>query len=236
MWRGLFRKSYRNLVCKTSLLLLCWALHRSNQPFHLPLTHACTCIYSDRLFQTANSAQCPLCEELYKTRIANRVFFLRNFKFHDLCRSSGAVTASDDRHKSWNLKLPKEKICVQSWFCTAWDSEIESLTSLIKLHQSERHCAPCGQIGAATQTPQLATSPTLKKFWVARAFKVRWACTCCHDRTVFNCCLLPRSHFSLFFVSLGAFHNPERSLNSRVPYSTPASSNVLMTRRRSCSL
>ena len=47
---------------------------------------------------------------------------------------------------------------------TAWDSEIESLTSLIKLHQNERRSAPCGQIGAATQPPQLATSPTLKKF------------------------------------------------------------------------
>ena len=46
---------------------------------------------------------------------------------------------------------------------TAWDSEIESLTSLIKLHQNERRSAPCGQIGAATE-PVLATSPTLKKF------------------------------------------------------------------------
>ena len=44
---------------------------------------------------------------------------------------------------------------------TAWDSEIESLTSLIKLHQKERRSAPCGQIGAATQPPVLATSPTL---------------------------------------------------------------------------
>ena len=47
---------------------------------------------------------------------------------------------------------------------TAWDSEIESLTSLIKLHQNERCSAPCGQISAATQPPVLATSPTLKKF------------------------------------------------------------------------
>ena len=47
---------------------------------------------------------------------------------------------------------------------TAWDSEIESLTSLIKLHQNDRRSAPCGQIGAATQPPVLATSPTLKKF------------------------------------------------------------------------
>ena len=120
--------------------------------------------------------------------------------------------------------------------CTAWDSEIESLTSLIKLHQNERSSAPCGQIGAATQPPVLATSPTLKKFWVARAFEVRWACTCCHDRTGFNYCLLPLSHFSTFFVfSLGALHNPESSLNSRV-LSTPASSNVLMTWRCSSSL
>ena len=37
--------------------------------------------------------------------------------------------------------------------------------------------------------------------------------------------------FSFQFVSLGALHNPERSLNSCV-LSTPASSNVLMTRRR----
>ena len=87
---------------------------------------------------------------------------------------------------------------------TAWDSEIESLTSLIKLHQNERRSAPCGQIGAATQPPELATSPILKKFWVARAFEVRWACTGCHDRTGFNCCLLPLTHFSLFFVSLAS--------------------------------
>ena len=60
-------------------------------------------------------------------------------------------------------------------------------------------------------------------------------CTCCHDRVGFNCYLLPLSHFSFFFASLGALHNPERSLNSRV-LSTPASSNVLMTRRRSSSL
>ena len=46
---------------------------------------------------------------------------------------------------------------------TAWDSEIESPTSLIKLHQNEWRSAPCGQIGAATQPPVLATSPTLKK-------------------------------------------------------------------------
>ena len=38
-------------------------------------------------------------------------------------------------------------------FCTAWDSEIESLTSLIKLHQKERRSAPCGQIDGATQPP-----------------------------------------------------------------------------------
>ena len=93
---------------------------------------------------------------------------------------------------------------------TAWDSEIESLTSLITLHQNERRSAPCGQVGAATQPPVLATSPTLKKFWVARAFEVRWARTCCHDRTGFNCCPLPLSHFSIFFVSLGALHNPKR--------------------------
>ena len=31
----------------------------------------------------------------------------------------------------------------------------------------------------------LATSPTLKKFWVARAFEVRWACTCCNERAGF---------------------------------------------------
>ena len=56
---------------------------------------------------------------------------------------------------------------------TAWDSEIESLTSLIKLHQNEQRSAPCGQIGAGMQPPVLATSPTLKKFSVARAFEVR---------------------------------------------------------------
>ena len=57
--------------------------------------------------------------------------------------------------------------CTRTWLysCyTAWDSEIESLTSLIKLHQNERRSAPCGQIGAATQPPELATSPTYH-FW-----------------------------------------------------------------------
>ena len=119
-------------------------------------------------------------------------------------------------HSTLHASRGFHTICFISGITTAWDSEIESLTSLIKLHQNERRSAPCGQIGAATQPPELATSPTLKKFWVARAFEVRWACTCCHDRTGFNCCLLPLSHFSLFFVSLGALHNPERSLNSRV--------------------
>ena len=102
---------------------------------------------------------------------------------------------------------------------TAWDSEIESLTSLIKLHQNERRSAPCGQIGAATLPRVLAAwlrSPTLKKFRVARAFKVRWTCTCCYDMPGFNCYLSPLSHFSLFFVPSGALHNPERSLNSRL--------------------
>ena len=100
--------------------------------------------------------------------------------------------------------------------CTAWDSEIESLTSLIKLHQNERRSAPCGQIGAATQPPELATSPTLKKFWVARAFEVRWACTCCHDRTGFNGCLLPLSIlisvFSLFHWELCTTLNAHSTL------------------------
>ena len=45
---------------------------------------------------------------------------------------------------------------------TAWDSEIESLTSLIKLHQKQRHSAPCGQVGAATQPPILVPSPTFE--------------------------------------------------------------------------
>ena len=62
---------------------------------------------------------------------------------------------------------PEEHRRWRSVVCTAWDSEIESLTSLIKLHQNERRSAPCGQIGAATQPPELAPSPTLKKFWVA---------------------------------------------------------------------
>ena len=46
---------------------------------------------------------------------------------------------------------------------------IESLTSLIKLHQIDRRSAPCGQIGAATQPPELATSPTLKLELLSRA-------------------------------------------------------------------
>ena len=43
--------------------------------------------------------------------------------------------------------------------------------------QIEQRSTPCGQIGAATQPPVLVTSPTLKKFWAARAFEVRWTCT-----------------------------------------------------------
>ena len=52
---------------------------------------------SDRLFQPANSAQSPIQEELYNTRIAHGVSSLRNLKFHDLCRSSGAVVI---KHKT----------------------------------------------------------------------------------------------------------------------------------------
>ena len=51
---------------------------------------------SDGLFQTANGAQSPLREELYNTRITHRVS-LRNLKFHDLCRSSGAVVLKDTK-------------------------------------------------------------------------------------------------------------------------------------------
>ena len=96
------------------------------------------------------------------------------------------------------------------YVCTAWDSEIESLTSLIKLHQSERRSAPCGQIGAATQPPEPATSwsPTLKKFWVARAFEVRWTCTCCRGRAVSNCYSFYHLLISVFFfVSLAVLKN-----------------------------
>ena len=84
--------------------------------------------------------------------------------------------------------------------CTAWNSEIELLTSLIKLYQNERHSAPCGQMDAATQPPELATSPTSKKLWVSRAFEVRWTCTCCHDRAVFNCYSI--CHFLISVFSL----------------------------------
>ena len=162
------------------------------------------------------------------------------------------------------------KCCSFSPTCTAWDSEIESLTSLIKLHQNERRSAPCGQIGAATQPPVLATSPTLKKFELherskldefARAVMIRrvlsfttfsfqsflwkasrWEKTLTkHSQTPASTSLFLAKNklagvcecfVSLSFVSLGALHNPERSLNSRV-LSTPASSNVLTTRRRS---
>ena len=56
-----------------------------------------------------------------------------------------------------------------------------------------------------------------KSFELHKSSKLglRWTCTCCHDWAGFNCYLLPLSHFSLFFVSLGALHNSERSLNSR---------------------
>ena len=89
---------------------------------------------------------------------------------------------------------------------TAWDSEIESLTSLIKLHQNERRSAPCGQIGATTQPPvRLATSPTLKKFWVARAFEVRWACTYCHDRAGLKLLSFTTFSFQSFLCFIGSF-------------------------------
>ena len=83
---------------------------------------------------------------------------------------------------------------------------------LIKLHQSERRSAPCGQIGAATQPPELATSwsPTLKKFWVARAFEVRWTCTCCRGRAVSNCYSFYHLLISVFFfvsISLAVLKN-----------------------------
>ena len=90
---------------------------------------------------------------------------------------------------------------------TAWDSEIESLTSLIKLHQNEWRSAPCGQIGAAAQPPELAISPTSKNFWVARAFEVGWTCTCCHDRPFFFCYsflpLIFSLQFFLCFICIG---------------------------------
>ena len=143
-------------------------------------------------------------------------------------------TPSQPNQQTLNTSLPNSKLSL--------------FTSLVVSRKTKQHgalvitqCVPCmrkvctvGHACVECVWPSF-TSPTLKKFWVARAFEVRWACTCCHDRTGFHCCLLPLSHFSLFFVSLEALHNPERSLNSRV-LSTPASSNVLMTRRRSSSL
>ena len=116
-----------------------------------------------------------------------------------------------------------------------------------------------------------------KSCCLGRAFEVRWTCTCCHDRAIFNCYSFCHfSHFSFFLCFIGgventniaeqvlsveyclspatsgidnafdpathwlpkwivALHNPERSLNSR-ELSTPASSNILMTPRRSSSL
>ena len=117
---------------------------------------------------------------------------------------------------------------------TAWDSEIESLTSLIKLHQSERRSAPCGQIGAATQPPELATSwsPTLKKFWVARAFEVRWTCTCCRGRAVSNCYSFYHLLISVFFfVSLAVLKNTNiaeqvRSVDNTCLILWPATSGI----------
>ena len=106
---------------------------------------------------------------------------------------------SAESMKIWN-SIAYENFC----HYTAWDSEIESLTSLIKLHQNERRSAPCGQVGAAMQPPVLATSPTLKKFWVTRAFEVRWACTCCHDRAGFAISY----HF---LISVKSFELHERS-------------------------
>ena len=65
--------------------------------------------FTDRLLQPANGAQSPVREEFYNTRIAHRVS-LRNFKFDDMCVSSGAVTI----HTSRETESCAKKLFVQS--------------------------------------------------------------------------------------------------------------------------
>ena len=108
---------------------------------------------------------------------------------------------------------------VQTTLAHAWRLHISVQLGTVKLSRWRHWLNFIKTNGAAPRAAKLALQRSRlswqlhqpwKKFWVARAFEVRWACTCCHDRTGFNCCLLPLSHFSLFFVSLGALHNPER--------------------------
>ena len=83
--------------------------------------------------------------------------------------------------------------------------------------QNERRSAPCGQIGAATQSPVLVTSPTLKNFCVARAFEVRWTCTCCHDRAVFVIAFTTFFSFQSFLCFVGEVGTTPPELRCGVP-------------------
>ena len=89
--------------------------------------------------------------------------------------------------------------------CTAWDSEIESLTSLIKLHQNERRSASCGQIGAATQPPVLAPSP-VHQLWKSFVLHERSKLDELARAVMIGRVLIPVSYYFLisvfFFVSL----------------------------------
>ena len=65
-----------------------------------PTTQRRTFLNSDGLFQKAIVAQSPMREELYNARNAQGVC-LRNFKFHDLCLSSGAGVVKDTNDRSF---------------------------------------------------------------------------------------------------------------------------------------
>ena len=70
-----------------------------------------------------NSARSPLREELYNTRIAHGLF-LHNFKFHDLCQSSGAVLKIDTSHETLSYT---KRFRVQSWWgntCTLTNATV----------------------------------------------------------------------------------------------------------------
>ena len=110
----------------------------------------------------------------------------------------------------------KKTTCCWPLPYTAWDSEVESLTSLIKLHQSERRSAPCGrQIGV--ERSRLCWQ--LHQVWKSFEF---------HERSKLD--ELARAvrigqfliavfyHFSFqsFLCFIGGIAHSECSLNSRV--------------------
>ena len=79
---------------------------------------------------------------------------------------------------------------------------------------------PCAaKLALQRRRPYWQLHQLWNKFWVTRAFEVRWTCTCCHDKAGFNCYLLPLTYFSLFFVSLEALNI--LNAHSTLAYSQP---------------